>query len=349
MATRTTLRHSSCRGILAALATGGMLSGSPAGASEIGHFAGGLLNIRDYVMPPKPDLYMSVYNYYYTTKRLNDSHGRRIDSVTIGPDPGPGVTIATDVDVDVFVTSPSILWVSPWTVLGARYGALVAPSFANSSVGAALAIETGRGINPDTSTAGLGDIYVQPVWLDWSLPHWDFALGYGFYAPTGRYETETATFPTIGDQKVEDSDNIGLGYWTHQFQGAVAWYPWESRGTAAIGALTYEINGKKDDFDFTPGQRLTLNWGVSQYVPLTDDKAVMAELALVGYSHWQITDDTGSDASSDVHDQAHAIGAQLGVAIVPWNAALNVHYFHEFASVDRFQGDVIGLNLSVKW
>jgi len=325
--------------------------GTPtAQAGEVGHFAAGLVNIRDYVMPPEPGVYTSIYNYYYTTERLNGADGHEIDSITLSPGPGPGLDIETDVDVDVFVTVPSLLWVSPWKILGARYGAYVAPSFANSSVGASLEIETGRGVDPSNSSLGLGDLYVQPVWLDWSLKNWDFALGYGFYAPTGRYDVDAIDLPVIGAQKVEDVDNIGLGYWTHQFQGAIAWYPWEHRGTAVTAAVTYELNSDKDGFDFTPGSRLSLNWGVSQYLPLTKDQSVLVEIGPAGYSHWQVSDDTGSDAANpNVHDQTHAVGAQLGLIVVPWNAALNFHYFHEFASDDRFQGDVFGLNLGLKW
>src|SRR5262245_31399308 len=67
-----------------------LLVGEPAQAGEIGHFAGGLISIRDYVMPPNPGVYTSIYNYYYTTDRLNDSSGRKIDSITLSPGPGPG-------------------------------------------------------------------------------------------------------------------------------------------------------------------------------------------------------------------------------------------------------------------
>ena len=38
-------------------------------AGEIGHFNGGFLNIRDYVMPD-PGFYGAVYNYFYTTGQL---------------------------------------------------------------------------------------------------------------------------------------------------------------------------------------------------------------------------------------------------------------------------------------
>ena len=58
-------------------------------AAELGHYNGGLLNIRDYFVPA-PGLYGGLYNYFYTTDRLNDRHGDEITSVTINPRGGRG-------------------------------------------------------------------------------------------------------------------------------------------------------------------------------------------------------------------------------------------------------------------
>jgi hypothetical protein len=149
---------------------------------------------------------------------------------------------------------------------------------------------------------------------------------------------------------VEALDNIGLGFWTHQLQGAVAWYPWEHRGTALIAALTYEINHSKQDFDITPGSHLALNWGISQYLPLTCDKKLLLEIGPAGYSQWKLTDDTGSDArNGDVLDEVHAAGGQLGLIYTPWNAVLNLHYFYEYASEARFQGQVFNISVALKF
>jgi hypothetical protein len=58
-------------------------------AAEIGHFNGGILNIRDYFVP-EPGLYGGLYNYLYHTGRLNDRHGDDIHAVTINPAVGRG-------------------------------------------------------------------------------------------------------------------------------------------------------------------------------------------------------------------------------------------------------------------
>jgi hypothetical protein len=60
-----------------------------------------------------------------------------------------------------------------------------------------------------------------------------------------------------------------------------------------------------------------------------------------------MSDDHGSGAS-DIRDQIHAIGGQLGLTYVPWSAALNVKFLTEYYAEDRFQGNVISVTVAVK-
>jgi hypothetical protein len=319
--------------------------GAAAPAAEIGHYAGGLPNIRDLLVPAE-GLYFVVYNYGYTTDRINDAEGDKLRSVTIQPGPGPGLTLGVDADVDVYALVPTWIWSSSWTIFGARYAAYVAPMFANSSIAAGLSSAIGQGRDAETGQFNVGDLFIQPLWLGWNREHWDVALGYGFYAPVGKYEVETVTLPVVGNVKVEAADNIGLGFFTNQFQGAAAWYPWKDRRMAAVLALTYEIHDAKEDFRLTPGQNVTLNWGLSQYLPLDKGQQLLAEVGPSGYSTWQVTQDSGRDAKNPrVLDQVHAAGAQLGLTYVPWMAFLNFHYDYEFYSEDRPQGQVFSLTL----
>src|SRR5262245_61179923 len=103
-------------------------------AGEISHYNGGFLNIRDFFVPPEPGFYGAVYNYYYTTDRMNGKNGDQINSVTLNPPGGgAGTTLNLDVSVDIYVLSPSMIWVPDWEPIGARYGILVAPIFATAS------------------------------------------------------------------------------------------------------------------------------------------------------------------------------------------------------------------------
>jgi hypothetical protein len=78
-------------------------------AGEIGHFNGGVMNIRDYVMPD-PGIYTATYNYFYTTGQLNDSNGDGINSVTIKPGPGPTLERGINVDVNMYALIPTLIW-----------------------------------------------------------------------------------------------------------------------------------------------------------------------------------------------------------------------------------------------
>ena len=186
--------------------------GLNAHAAEIGHYNGGVMNIRDYLVPD-PGIYGAVYNYFYTTDQINDSHGDKIKSITINsPRGGPGVTVGVDVNVDMYALAPTLMWVRDIKPLGLKYGALITPSFVNANLDAALATATGRGRKASSGTFGVGDLFVQPVWLGKTTPHWDVALAYGFYAPVGTYDTDTVTLRGIGPVTVESSDNLGYGF-----------------------------------------------------------------------------------------------------------------------------------------
>jgi hypothetical protein len=75
---------------------------------EIGHYVPGLPNLRDFAMPA-PGVYGVLYNYFYTSERLNDGNGNKISSITLTPRRGPSVTLGVDVDVDVYALAPTLI------------------------------------------------------------------------------------------------------------------------------------------------------------------------------------------------------------------------------------------------
>ncbi len=313
----------------AALAMAALPFATSARAGELGHYGPAVADIRDYVMPAEPGVAFKLSTYYYTSQTFRNANGDKVSTI---PLPGGG-TVNVDVDVGIYVIAPAVLWISDWEILGGHYGAYILPSFGNSSVGASLRTQTGLGRGIDESEFGIGDLFVQPLWLGWNREHWDFTVGYGFYAPIGKFDSS-------------DADNIGLGFWTHQLQGAVAWYPWKERGTAVVGAFTYEFNGEVEDSDTTPGQRASFNLGVSQYLPL-GQSGFLLELGALGYGQWQTTDDSGSDVfRPNVHDQIYGIGPQIGLTYVPWEAAATFKWAHEIGAEDRFEGDNFTLNFA---
>jgi hypothetical protein len=303
---------------------------APANAAELGHYTPALLDVRDYVMPAKPGFYFKEFDYFYTTDSFQNYAGEKVTNIQLPR----GGNANIDVNVDLFIVAPTFMWVSDWEILGAHYAAYITPTFGNSSVSAALSTQTGFGRSIDDSGFGAGDLFVEPLWLGWTQPNWDFSVGYGFYAPVGKFESGA-------------TDNIGMGFWTHQFQGAVAWYPQADRTTAVVAAVTYEINGEVKDEDVTPGQRLSVNLGADHLIPLGTSGFIL-DLGVELYGQFQMTDDTGSDAfRPGVHDQIFGLGPQLGLIFAPWNAAATFKWAHEINAEDRFQGENFTLNFGV--
>ena len=225
-------------------------------ATAQAHFAPGVANIRDYAVPA-PGLYLAAYNYGYTTSTITDNSGNKISQVVIG-----SVPVNVDVDVKllcILAAAPldyeqEISWCELWR--------LHRLSFSNANIAASVSVIEGQGVNPEISQFAVGDLFVQPLWLGWNRKHLDVAFGYGFYAPVGKFDTQTLTLPS-SSRVVTAPTNIGLGYWTHQLQGNVTWYPSPKRGTAVTNTLTLEFNGTQRDTDFQNGKFLTWNWGVS--------------------------------------------------------------------------------------
>lgn len=234
-------------------------------------------------------------------------------------------SLELNVDLDLYSIVPAVLWNTGFQILGADYGMIGAFPFGDPSVQASLALGPDLGIEADEPAFGLQDLLVQPLWLGWRWPNADLSLAYAFYAPSGRFEQG-------------DPDNLGLGFWTHQFQLGGAYY-FLKRATALVMALTYEIHMNKEDVDIRPGSDLSLNYGVSQFLPAGPG---LVELGVLGYSQWQVTDDEGGDARNpNVHDQVHAIGGQLGYAMPKWHLGITLKYLHEYYAEDRFRGQAL--------
>ena len=307
--------------LLALLLTAG--SAIPCQAAELGHYSPALLGIRDFIMPD-PGFYYIQYILFYTTDTLKDKNGNSIRSIDVGP-----LEFKVETDVDSYMIVPTLVYATDFEILGARYAALLSQPFGNTSVQAALESTTipGFGLKVDESGFGLGDTYIRPLWLGWNLGRFDVGAAYSLYLPTGKYDAG-------------DADNVGLGMWTHELMANVAYYLDEQRGTALTLAGIYEIHHEKDDIDITPGSHLSINAGISQYLPLGEKW--LAELGVAGTAQWQMTKDHGSDArNKNVKDQVYGIGPEVGIVYLPWEAQFKVRWTHEFEAEDRFEGDFL--------
>jgi hypothetical protein len=297
--------------------------------------------IRDYVVPER-GLYVAQYNGWYHSDTLKDARGGTLDrlvlveQITRGDRSVGPITLDLDVELNVFFVAPTFTFV-PFEAesLGLRYGLFVQPTFSTTNVAASVSA-LGFERNVEEGGWDVGDMLIQPFWLGWGSERVDLSVSYGFYAPIGKYRPES-------------TDNVGLGFSTHQFQAALGLYYMEEKAGGVFFTTTYELHSEKEGVDITPGSHVTFEYGISQFV--LEHEGLLLEVGVSGYSQLQVTNDQGGDVPRQfrhVRDEVHAIGGQLGVYYVPWGLALNVRSLREYEAEDRFEGYMTTLTVAIQ-
>jgi len=178
---------------------------------------------------------------------------------------------------------------------------------------------------------GFGDLYVQPLWLNWRKKYYEIGVSYGLWCPTGFYDKDNIA-------------NIGMGFLTQQLQATAYYYPFGTHGTALMFRPTYEWNSKKIDKDVQPGQVCTLEYGIVQAIN------PRLEFGLTGYNVWQVTRDHGSAAlNKEVLDRVSGFGATITCWAIQHKLAITGKFNQEYRAKDRFEGTAWALNGLLVW
>ncbi|HTS43039.1 MAG TPA: transporter [Puia sp.] len=302
---------------------------------QTGHYIPGFINVRDYADPsPISGLIVIDYNDYQYGNKFYGKDGNQVTKIT-----GPGNTsIDLNPDVNGYINAPMVLWASKGKVLGATYfGGLSLPivtvnaNLAYSRIGIIDSIHHSGNISG--SVSGISDLSVMPIYLSWGLKNLDLTAGWMVYAPTGKY--------ILGG-----SDNTGLGFWSNVIQGFAYWYPEKVKGQASkalaimIGG-SFELTSKIVSTDVKPGNRFSLDYGISQYLSNN------LEVGVYGGNNWQISQDKGSNVYWDtsVKDKLGVVGFQLGYWV--WANRLEAvgKYGWNYSAVQRFEQSMFMLNL----
>jgi hypothetical protein len=302
---------------------------------QTGHYVPGFINVRDYADPaPIDGLLVLDYNAYQYGNKMYGKDGNQIKQIN-----GPGNTlIDLNPDVNGYINAPMVLWASKGKVFGATYfGGLTLPfvtvnlNLAYSRIGIIDSIHHSGSASGQVT--GASDLNILPIFLSWGLHNLDVTLGWSVYAPTGKY--------ILGG-----SDNTGMGFWSNVFQGFAYWYPEKVKGQsskalAIMFGASYEITSKIVSTDVNPGNRFSLDYGLSQYLSNN------LEFGIYGGNNWQISKDKGSGVYWDpsVMDKVGSFGFQLGYWIWPNKMEAVGKYGWNYGAVDRFEQSMFMLNL----
>ena len=325
-------------------------------AGTLGHYYPGVMGMRDIILPPK-GFYALYYDPVYGSNAMTNSHGHKTDSFSASETETKALNIqgqqipvtltanlSAKIKMSMFFTMQEFLmvWVPGWKFLGADFGMMIVPSMgyvdvrihADARTAGTLSIgDFSKTVVKDeevkikSSKYGFGDLLVQPVMLDWRGKKFDAGVNYGFFAPTGAYSESRIA-------------NVGMGFWSQQFQAFGSYYFDKYRKNAAVAVLTYNLNSKMYSKDLTPGQSITLEYGFDHYF----NSRVSA--GPCGYNQWQISSDTGSAATQkSVFYQIHGIGGQVSGWILKEKLSITAKCIAEYYGVDRFRGILGTANL----
>ena len=233
-----------------------------------------------------------------------------------------GDKLDADFDLTVFATAHRFIWVTDIKIFGADYiiDATIPLVGTDIKIGSA-------GI--DDSLFALADICIEPIALGWHGTRYDAAVAADVYVPTGKYDKNEPASP-------------GKDFWTGMFTLAGTYY-FDAEKTWSVSVLSrYEIHSKKDETDVRPGNDFHFEWGIAKTL------ARVWDIGVVGYCHWQVTDDSGSDVNWDksVHDRVHAIGPEVSVFIPSCKLLVSLRSEFEFKTVDRSEGNATTLTLT---
>jgi hypothetical protein len=302
-------------------------------AYQAGSYQPGLMNVRD-LAPPGAGIVFLDYNYWNNSSSYMDKFGNKVNSLSIDltpilPEIGE-ITLDLDQQISGYANAPVLFYSSKFKILNARYMASINPSYITSNYRMNIHVKD-TAVTSTGNTGGFGDLSFIPLGLGWSIGNRiDISFFYMVYAPTGRYETGA-------------DDNIGKGFWTHQFQVPFYYYFME-KATALFFMPTFELNGSVKDLDFRAGNRFTIEYGFSQYV------TSWLELEVINGHNWQVGDDKGEDfwwkdTQLDARDQTSNVG--FGIGVWPWEGRLNIRvkYAMDYGTIQRYKSNFLSASI----
>ena len=279
--------------------------------AETGHYTLGLGGVKSTCMP-KAGLFARAYFVSYNASKVTNGSGEKLN---------------LGFDVDVFAYAQRFIWATKLEFLGGHYSTNVVFPFVDSSVRIGS-----RSIND--SHSGLGDIFVEPFTLCWHSPNWHTIFGCGFYLPTGSYELGRLANP-------------GRNYSTMMITAGTTYTFGHQNNWSAAALSRFEFHGQNDDTQITAGNGASVEWAIARTKRAGEN---VWDLGLVGYSHWQLSNDSGAgvDYDASVHDKVHALGLEVRLSRPKAGHFFCLRHLEEFSAIDRSEGNTTTLVYTVR-
>jgi hypothetical protein len=307
-------------GISALALIGWLVVASPVSAQYQGHNFKGDFGVNSGTQP-LPGIYVLLPFGQLNADEIKDGDGNTVASTRFG-------------GFDLRAIPATVIGVTPRKILGANYGFMVALPFST------IVPERVDEDVDDPTDWGFTDMYVVPLYLGWHTPRADFVAGYGFYAPTGRYEPRA-------------TDNVGLGMWSHEIQGGVTAYADAEKKVSLATTAFFEMHSKKKDLDLKVGNMLTLEGGAAYNLP-----KIGGAFGLAYFAQIKVSDDSGSDIPELLlralnlreRNRLYGFGPDVTIGLFQRGTTaglLNVRYLWQSGGQTTFEGSTFWIAFTI--
>lgn len=218
-------------------------------------------------------------------------------------------------DIDLIADMNIFAFTPKGKFLGGTYSAMIAVPVVNGAITMPRVGASG------SVSAAFGDLYIEPLSLGWAFKKGKIRAAYGFMPPSG-------------------ARRVSSDYFGHQLSFGGTYHP-DAHGLWQIsGHSVWEIHHKKDHEDVTVGNNVTFEYGVGKTF-VQNKGAQVYQLGLVGYSQFQLSNDSGKDVlpfNVGAKDRVFAVGPEFDFIIPKHHFNVLVRVLPEFGARSRTQG-----------
>lgn len=240
---------------------------------------------------------------------------------TIKDNHGDQIHLRPDIQDYIMVHRP--IWISKKKLFGANFYLTLLIPFAYVDFRV-------KDSGVSDSRWSYGDICFEFFGLSWRRKTRETLFSLALYAPTGKYDRE-------------EPASIGKDMWTFMISYGETFFLDEKKEWTLSGMVRYELHSKKRRERVRPGQDFNFEWSVGKAF------GRLWDVGLVGYAHFQTTDDTGQDVtwSSYVHDRVFAAGPEISIYLPFMKFKGQLRHLIEFGARDRSQGAITVISFTI--
>jgi hypothetical protein len=276
-------------------------------AQQLGHYIGGFTGLDNGTSAP-PGFYGAVFGLAEPVDTIKGPNGNTVlrPDITVG-----GVIVAYSLTTQKKILGGSYGWAFMIPVLNTRF---------NSNL-----------FDASAQSAGLSDMFFEPIGLGWTKGHADYTINYGVYAPTGPFDPNLPLNP-------------GLGFWENQIQAGLTYNIDKKKLWNASGLTTWEINTSKLGSDIKPGPIFTGEYSFGRRFFKYQMNA-----GVVGYLDQKLSPDTGDQISPPLRgylDRAFATGGEWKYTDIKHRLAYDVRYEQQYGVELRTSGKVLVFSIT---